>query len=174
MKKSILFMIGIGLMVDGCGGGLNMTMKPSTGFKLTSSVAVKCDSFDSADLRQKIEKALFRNGVNVISPSFAQTGIQLQADSTNRSSNQPSQRTADSASAHSSAPKGRGNEYLLEFTYSFDYTLSGEVITDFNAAVVEPGTGEVVGIMSDHTGSDGTTPDELANTIGKKLSQQLK
>ena len=151
-----------------------MTMKPSTGFKLTSSVAVKSGNFDSANLRPKIEEALFRNGINVISPSFAQTGIQLQGDSTNQPSNQSSKRTADSASTHSSALNGRGNEYLLEFTYNFDYTLSGEVITDFSAAIVEPGTGEVVGVMSYHGNGNGTAPDELANTVGKKISQQLK
>ena len=150
MKKSFLLIIALGLVLDGCGGGLDMTMKPSTGFKLTSSVGVKCDNFDSANLRPKIEEALFRNGVEVISPSFAQTDIQLQGDSTGQLSNQSSQRAADTASAHSSTPKVRGNEYLLRFTYSFDYTLSGEVITDFNAAVVEPGTGEVVGVMSYH------------------------
>jgi len=161
-------------MLDGCGGGLDMTMKPSSGFKLTSSVAVKSDNFDGANLRPKIEEALFRNGINVISPSFAQAGIQLQGDSANQLSNESSQKTADSASAHSSTPKDRGNEYLLRFTYNFDYTLSGEVITDFSAAIVESRTGEVVGIMSYHGDGDGIAPDELASRVGKKISQQLK
>ncbi len=174
MKKLYLFIIAIGLMFDGCGGGLDMTMKPSTGFKKTSSVAVESDNFDSANLRPKIEEALFANGINVISPSIVQTGI--QGNLTNQLSNQSSQRAADSASARSSTPNGQGNgsEYLLKFTYNFDYTFLGEVITDFSAAIVEPKTGEVVGIMSYHGNAKGTAPDELANTVGKKLSQQLK
>lgn len=151
-----------------------MTMKPSTGFKLASSVAVKSDNFDSANLRPKIEEALFRNGVNVISPSIVQAGIQLQGDSTNQPSNQSSRKTADSTSARSSKPKEQGNEYLLKFTYSFDYTLSGEVVTDFSAAIVDSRTGEVVGIISYHGDADGVAPDELANSVGKKISQQLK
>jgi hypothetical protein len=174
MKKSFLFIIAVGLVLGGCGGGLDITMKPATGFKLTSSVLVKCDNFDGLNLRPQIEEALYRNGVNVVSPSFAPAGNQLQSDSSNRLSNQFSQREADSASAHSSALNVRGHEYLLEFTYNFDYTLLGEVITDFSAAIVEPGTGEVVGVMSYHIGSDGTAPDKLANSVGKKLSQELK
>jgi len=169
-----LCIIAASLMLHGCGGGLNMTMKPKNGFKLTSSVTVKSDNTDGANLRAKIEEALFRNGINVISPSFAQTGNQLQSDSTGKLPNQSTERMADSASAKSSTQNGRGNEYLLEFTYDFDYALSGEVITDFSAAIVELKTGEVVGIMSYHDKGDGIAPDELANSVGKKISQQLK
>ena len=48
------------------------------------------------------------------------------------------------------------------------------MITDFRAAVFEPGTGEVVGVMSYHGDGDGTTPGELADSVGKNISQQLK
>ncbi|HUI31929.1 MAG TPA: hypothetical protein VLX91_17095 [Candidatus Acidoferrales bacterium] len=174
MKNLFLLIIAAGLILDGCGGGLEMTMKPSTSFKLTSPVAVRSGNFDGADLRPKIEEALFRNGVNVMSPSFARTEIQLQDNSNNQPSNQSSQGTSDSASVHSSRINGQGNEYLLEFTYDFEYTLSGKLVTDFSAAIVEPQTGEVVGIISYHGKGDGVAPDELANSVGKKISQQLK
>ncbi|MGO9481954.1 MAG: hypothetical protein ACLP05_09270 [Candidatus Kryptoniota bacterium] len=174
MKILFLFIIGASLTLDGCGGGLDMTMKPSTGFKRTSSVTVKSDNFDSANLRPKIEYALFKNGINIVSPSFEQTGGQDQGDSPNQLSSLSQQRTTDSALAHSANGQGKGAVYLLKFTYNFDYTFSGEVITDFSAAVLEPGTGDVVGIISYHGGGHGTAPDELANTVGKKLSQQLK
>jgi len=177
MRKLFLFIIAEALMLAGCGGGgLDMMMKPTTGFKLTSSVAVECDSYDSANLRQRIEEALFRNGVNVISPPFAQTDDQLQSDSANQLSAQSSKKKADTTSARSSTPNRRatGAEYLLKFKYNFDYTLSGKVITDFSATIVAPGTGEVVGMISYHGNGEGSLPDELANSVGKKLSQQLK
>ena len=172
--KLFFCMIAAGLMLHGCGGGIDMAMKPSTGFKLTSSMAVRSDNFDGMNLRPKIEEALFRNGIDIISPSFARTGIHLQGDSANQLSNQSLNQTTDNASAHSPTINEQGNKYLLEFTYNFNYTLSGEMIRDFSAAIVELKTGEVVGIMSYHDKGDGVLPDELAGSVGKKISQQLK
>ncbi len=177
MRKLFLFVIVEGLMLAGCGsGGLDIVMKPVTGFKLTSSVAVECEGFDSANLRQKIEEALFKNGVNVLSTPFAQTAVQLQSDSANQPSAQASKKTADTASARSSTPNRRANgeKYLLKFKYNYNYTLSGKVITDYSATIIALGTGEIVGMISYHGNGKGTLPEELANSVGKKLSQQLK
>jgi len=176
MKNLIISVMALGLMLDGCGGGLDVTMKPSAGFKRTSSVAVESDNLDNANLKSRIEKALFRNGIDVASPSFARASVQAEGNSTNRLSNSSSRIMLDSASSQSSAGYAQGNKsvYLLKFTYEFDYTFSGEVITDFSAAIVEPGTGEVVGIVSYHGKGDGIAPDELADMVGKQISQKLK
>ena len=169
-------MIAVGLVLEGCGGGLDVTVRPKTGLKRTSSVTVESGNFDSANLKFKIEKALFKNGVDVESPSFAGTNAGTESASTAQLSNPSSQTISDSATSHSATGNGQSKKfvYLLKFTYDFDYTFSGEVITDFSAAVVEPETGEVVGIMGYHDKGGGATADELADIVGKKLSQQLK
>jgi len=174
MKKLFLFAIALGLMLNGCGGGLDVTMKPNTGFKRTSSVKVESDDFDGANLQPKIERALFKNGVEVRSPLLTRMGIQPQHEFVEQLASSSPRMIPDSASAGSSTLNGgkEGSEYLLEFTYSFNNSNSGDLITEFSATVVEAASGEIVGIINYHGG--GTTADDLAESVGKKLGQELK
>jgi hypothetical protein len=172
MRKLFLFVIALGLILDSCGGGLDMTMKSSKGFKVKSSVDVESNGFDPASLQQKIERALFENGVNVESPSLTQGGTVLQHDLMSQAGSLSPGKTTDSVSAGSSVADGRekSSVYLLEFTYESNYTFSGVVITDFTATVFN--AGEIVGMISYHGGQ--TTADKLAENVGKKLAQELK
>ena len=172
MKKFFLFVIASGLVLDGCGGGVYMTMKPSKGFRVKSSVEVVSDGFDPVSLQPKIERALFENGVNIQSPSLTPAGSVLRQDLMSQAASLSTGNTTDSVLAGSSTLNGRGvaSLYLLEFTYKSDYTFSGEVITDFNATVFKDG--EIAGMMSYHGG--GMTADKLAENVGKELAQKLK
>ena len=147
MRKFSLFVIALGLILDSCGGGLDMTMKPSKGFKVKSSVEVESNGFDPASLQPQIERALFANGVNVESPSLTQGGSVLQHDLMSQAGSLSPGKTTDSVSTGSSAAKGRekGSLYLLEFAYESNYTFSGVVITDFSATLFN--AGEIVGMM---------------------------
>lgn len=172
MQKFFLFVIALGLILDGCGGGLDMTMRPSKGFKVKSSVEVESNGFDPVSLKPKIERALFENGVSVESSSLTSAGSVLQRDLMSEAAGLSPGKTTDPVSAGSSTVSGRekGSKYLLEFTYKFDYTFSGAVITDFSATVLK--AGEIVGMMSYHGGR--TTAEKLAENVGKKLAQELK
>ncbi len=171
MRKLFLFVIALGLILEGCGGGLEMTMKPGKGFKVKSSVEVESNGFDPASLQQRIERALFENGVNVESPSLTQGESVLQHDISQAGSPSPG-KTTDSVSAVSTAANGRekGHVYLLEFSYESNLTFSGVVIRDFTATVYN--AGEIVGMIGYHGGQ--MTPEKLADDVGKKLAQELK
>ncbi len=172
MRKFFLFIIALDLILDGCGGGLDMTMKPSKGFKVKSSVEVEGSGLDAANLQLKIERALFKNGVNVTSLSVASVGSPLGGGLVSQDASQSSGKSTDSVSAGSSTIKGRGDGsgYLLEFRYKFDYAFPGVMITDFSATVFKGG--EIVGMMSYHGGR--TTAERLAENVGKELAQKLK
>lgn len=172
MRKFFLFVISLSLILEGCGGGLDMTMRPSKGFKVKSTVEVESNGFDPASMQSKIERALFENGVNIESPSLTRGGSVLQHDLMSQAGSPSPGKTTDSVSARSSAANGReeGAVYLLEFTYESNYTFSGIVITDFTATVFN--AGETVGMIDYHGGQ--MTADKLAQNVGKELSQQLK
>ncbi len=172
MKTSFLFVIALSLVLDSCGGGLELTMKPSKGFKVKSSVEVESNGFDPLSLRSKIARALFKNGINVESPLFTAAGSPRQQDLVSQAAAPTTVGKSDSVAAGSSTVNGRGQSplYFLEFTYKSDYTFSGGVITDFSATILK--AGEIVGEIGYHGGR--ITPEQLAENVGKELAQKLK
>ncbi len=172
MKNYLLFAIVLGLTLDGCGGGLELTMKPGKGFKVKSTVEVESDGFDPVNLQHTIERALFKNGVNIQSASLAPTGSAPQQDLMSQGASPSTGKKTDSVSTGLSTVKGavENSVYLLTFAYKSNYTFSGEMITDFSATVFK--AGEIVGMISYH--GAGMPVEQLAENVGKDLAQKLK
>lgn len=175
MQKATWIMLLSAIIFAGC-SSLEVSLKPNAGFSSASSITVDCDQYDDANLQPRIEQALLRIGFDVISPSVAQTRLQYLSNSSNQLSNPSSQRIPQSSSYQSSSGFVREYKsvYLLKFTYTYDFSLLGDAITDFSASIVDLRTGEVVGTINFSGNGGSSLPDALAKNISERLSKELK